>query len=314
MSGAKWVWMNGSVVPHDDAKLHVSSTALHFGPTAFEGIRCYAFDDGRTNFFRLSEHIERLHASARALHLEIPFSAEELEQACMEVVLANGHADAYIRPVAFPGAGTLGFGRPGGPAETCILSFPWQNAHLERSQARGIRVHISSVIRTEAHPVMSKSKISANYAAGLLAIYEAREAGYDDALLLDGAGAVAEASTSNVFAAWGGRLVTPPLRLPILAGITRDALITLGREEGLDVVEETFDAGELASADEVFISGTTSEITPVREVDGRQVGDGTPGPVTRRLMTALSNAILGHGPERGWSHPLRGVDCASTRD
>lgn len=293
------------MVPRDDAMIHVGSTALHFGPTAFEGIRCYAFEDGRTNFFRLTEHVKRLHASAFPFHLEIPFSSEEIERACSQTVLANKHSDAYLRVLACPGARTLGFGRPGGPAETFILSFPWQNAHLERSQKRGIRMHISSVIRTEAHPVLSKSKVSANYAAGLLAIGEARDAGCDDALLLDRSGAVSEASTSNVFAVWDNRLVTPPLDLPILAGITRDTLIVLAREMGIDVREETFNVEQLVLADEIFISGTTSEITPVREVDGRAVGNVTPGPITMKLLTALQRAVRGDGLDRGWSHPLK---------
>jgi branched-chain amino acid aminotransferase len=311
MSASAWIWMNGKLVPYDQAKLHVSSTALHFGPVAFEGIRCYAFSDGRTNFFRLSEHIARLRASASALHLEIPFSAAEIARACMQTVLANGHSDAYLRLLAFPGAGALGFGRPGGPAETSVLSFPWQNAHLERSQRRGIRAHVSSVIRTEAHRVMSKSKISANYAAGLLAIHQAREAGCDDAFLLDASGAVAEASTANVFAVLAGRIATPPAHLPILPGITRDALLVLSRELGIDAAERTFDARELASADEIFIVGTTAELTPVREVDGRKIGDGVPGPLTAKLLSALQGAVRGEGPDRGWTHPLEGTDHAA---
>jgi branched-chain amino acid aminotransferase len=297
-------WLDGELVPYDDATVHLSSSALHFGPVAFEGIRCYGFPDGRTNLFRLTEHVERLGASARGLHLEVPFSPPELAAACRRTVVANGHHDAYIRPVAFPAPGGLGFGRPGGRAQTCVLSFPWRNDVLEKSQRRGIRLHVSSVTRTEAHPVISKSKISANYAAGLLAMHEARQAGVDDALLLDATGAVAEATTANVFAVWGERVVTPPLSLPILAGITRDALLVLGRQLGLDVGEKAFDVDELGAADEIFLCGTTSEVTPVREVDGRAVGDGTPGPVTIRLLRALQDEIGGHGATHPWSHPL----------
>ncbi len=307
MSGSAWIWMNGKLIAHDEAKLHVGSTAMHFGPVVFEGIRCYALGSGRANFFRLGEHIERLHASSRALHLDISFTPAEIERACMETVLANGHCDAYLRLLVFPGARALGFGRPGGPAEVCVLSFPWQNAHLEKAQRRGIRVHISSVIRTEAHPVMSKSKISANYAAGLLAIREARNAGCDDAFLLDGSGAVAEASTANVFAVWGDRVVTPPAHLPILPGITRDTLLVLARDMGIDATEGIFDTHELLSADEVFISGTTAEITPVREVDARKIGDRVPGPVAAKLLGALQEAVRGQGPDRHWSRPLERI-------
>lgn len=303
MQKSKWIWMNGSFIAHDDAKLHVSSTALHFGPNVFEGIRCHRLGGGRSNIFRLGDHVDRLFASARALRLTIPFSPAEIAQACVDTVRKNGQDDAYIRILAFPGAGTLGFGRPGGPpAETCVLSFPWHNGHLEDSQKRGIRLHVSSVIRTQAHPLMSKSKLSANYPPGLMAIYEARDAGCDDALLLDHAGAVAEASTANVFAVWGEHLATPPTDLPILAGITRDTLLVLGRELGLDVSERTFDVRELASASEVFLSGTTAEITPVREIDGRKVSESVPGPITQRLLNALHGAIRSTGPDRGWAH------------
>ena len=313
MSSSKWIW-NGKLIPHDDAKIHVGSSALHFGPNAFEGIRCYGFTSGRSVFFRLREHIERLLASAHSLHLEIPFSPEELERACIETVLANGHSNAYVRPLIFPGSGALGFGRSSGFAECYILSFPWQNEHVERSQKQGIRLHVASVIRTQAHPLMSKCKISANYAAGLLAIYEARKAGCDDALLLDAAGSVAEASTANVFAVWGNRIATPPLHLPILAGITRDTLLVLAGELGMDVNEATFDVQTLASADEIFIAGTTCEVTPVCYVDGRKVGDGVPGPITTKLLTALQEAVRGVGPDRGWLTPAHRINRASTLD
>jgi branched-chain amino acid aminotransferase len=309
MSDSRRIWVNGRLVPHVDATVHVGSTALHFGPVAFEGIRCHARSDGGANLFRLTEHLDRLVASARALHLEVPFTTTELAEACRETVLANGHVDAYLRPLVFPGESALGFGRPGGPAETCIQSFPWDNRHLERSQKKGIAVHVSSVIRTEAHPVMSKSKISANYAAGLLAIHEARQAGYDEAILLDGAGAVAEASTANVFAVFGDRLVTPPLGLPILAGITRDAVMVLAAELGIPPSEETFDVHQLASADEVFLTSTTSELTPVRDVDGTAVRGGPPGPVTSRLLSALHAAVRGEGEDRGWSHSLHRAEA-----
>jgi branched-chain amino acid aminotransferase len=312
MTGPSWIWMNGKLVPHDSAMIHVGSTALHFGPVAFEGIRCYSFPDGRTNLFRLEEHVQRLLASADAVHLKVPYSCAEIKSACMETAVANRHFDAYLRPLIFPGSGTLGFGRPGGVAETCVLSFPWQNAHLERSQRRGIRVHVSSVIRTEGDRVMSKSKISANYAAGLLAIYEARQAGCDEAFLLDSSGAVAEASTANIFAIWGSRIATPPANLPILPGITRDTLIILAKELGFQVDEKTFDAQELLSADEIFITGTTAELTPVREVDGYRIGEAVPGPVTAKLLTTLLGAVRGAGPDRGWVHPLQGVDDAAT--
>jgi branched-chain amino acid aminotransferase len=295
--------MNGRIVAYNEGSLHVGSSALHFGPTAFEGIRCYAQGDGVGNLFRLREHVQRLQSSCEAVHLQIPFSESELMSACVETVRANEHWDGYVRPVVFPKSGTLGFGRSvGQAAEVCVLSFPWENAPLEKSQRRGIRVHISSVIRTEAHPVLSKSKIAANYSAGLLAIYEARKAGCDEAFLQDCYGTVAEASTANIFAVWGNRLRTPPSSLPILKGITRDTLLTLAAGMGLNANEEAFTTQELAQADEVFISGTTCEVTPVREINGRKVGECTPGPVTMDLLCALQAAIRGEGFDRGWTN------------
>lgn len=311
MSDSDTIWKNGALVSSDEATVHVSSTALHFGPVAFEGIRCYAGADGGGNLFRLKEHIDRLLASAGALGLSVSFPAGQLRKACADTVLANDHLDAYLRALVFPGSRMLGFGRPAGDAEVCILSFPWHNAHLERAQQRGIRVHVASAIRTEAHKTMSKSKISANYAAGLLAIQEARNVGYDDALLLDASGAVAEASTANVFAVFDGALVTPPASLPILPGITRDTLLVLADELGIEAGEQTFDARRLADADEVFISGTTTELTPVREVDGKTIGQEVPGPITARLLAALHSAIAGQRPDRGWAYPLTGAEDAA---
>jgi branched-chain amino acid aminotransferase len=307
MGDAKWIWVDGKLVPHERGTIPVGSVALHFGPVVFDGIRCYGLGDGRTNVFRLREHIERLYASAASAHLEIPFSASEVEAACKETVLANGSDDAYLRVTVFPGSGALGFGRPGGPAKICILTFPWQNAHLERSQRNGISIHVSSVIRTEARRGLSKAKLSAHYVAGLLAIREAREAGCDDAFLLDATGAVAEATTANIFGVWNERLVSPPAHLPILPGITRSTLFTLAKENGIEAVEETFDTQRLASADEVFIAGTTAEVTPVREVGGRKVREGAPaGPITTKLLAALQRAVRGEGPDYGWAHSLRG--------
>lgn len=297
------IWMNGRLIPYGDANLHVSSSALHFGPTAFEGIRCYAQRDGSGNLFRLREHIRRLYSSASALHLRIPFEEAEMMAACIETVAANGHCEAYVRPIVFPGAGVLGFGRSAGQAaEVCVLSFPWDNAALEKCQRRGIRVHVSSVLRVEADPVMSKSKISANYAAGLLAIHQARQAGCEEAILLDCHGAVAEASTANVFAVWGDRAITPPSTFPILNGVTRDALLTLAGELGISVKEDTFGVRELTSADEIFISGTTCEVTPVREVNGQKIGQDSPGPMTTALLGALQAAVRGEGVDRGWTN------------
>jgi branched-chain amino acid aminotransferase len=306
VSVSKAIWMDGDLVPYDDARIHVATSALHFGPTAFEGIRSYGSDRHWAHFFRLREHLERLGASARALHLEVPFSTADLEEACDATLVANGFAEAYIRPLVFAGSGALGFGRPGGPSQTCVLAFPWDNAHVERSQRRGISVHVASVVRTQGHPMLSKSKISANYAAGILAVHDARAAGCDDAILLDPQGWVAEAPTANVFAVWGERVVTPPLELPILAGITRDTLLVLARDLGIDVAEETFDCERLRSANEIFLCGTTSEVTPVRALDGRPVADGAPGPVTAALAGALRDALSGRGPDRNWIRPVGG--------
>jgi len=312
MTSPEWVWKNGELVRYSEANIHVSSAAVHFGPVAFEGIRCHPCEEAEGNCFRIHDHIERLQRSARALNLDVPFSTPEVIRACTQVLLANGHLEAYLRPIVFPGSGTLGLGRASGrPAEVCVMTFPWDNGALEKGQKHGIRAHVSSVLRTEAHPRISKSKISANYAASLLALDEARAAGCSEALLLDRTGTIAEASTANVFVVRGSQVLTPPSSLPILDGITRDSVFVLARELGITTVEAPFTVADLASVDEVFLSGTACELLPVRKVNGQKIGGGSPGPVTTTLLKALRAALMGQGADRGWSHIVKGMHAAA---
>jgi len=294
------IWMDGRLIPWEEARVHVLTHTLHYGLGVFEGIRCYACVDGRSAVFRLRDHVERLFGSAHIAQIPMPYTREEISQAILEVLRANGLKEAYIRPLVFIGDGEMGLYVEELRVHVTIVAWPWGAYLGEEGLRDGIRVKISSYTRLPVNAFPSKAKICGNYVNSILAKREAKEAGYDEAILLDGEGYVSEASGENVFMVKRGVLRTSPLA-SILEGITRESVIRLARDQGIPVVEERFTRDELYLADEAFLTGTAAEITPVREVDGRPLGEGRPGPITQRLQQLFFQVVRGRSPQyEGW--------------
>ncbi len=287
------IWLDGKLVKWDDAKIHVLSHALHYGTGYFEGIRCYALSDGRSAVFRLKEHMRRLADSGRILGFPLPYAIAELEQATMEVIRANKLKECYIRPLAFLGLGELGVYAPHNPVNVCIAVWPWGAYLGDEGLRNGIRAKVSSFTRHHVNVMMTKSKATGNYINSVLAKGEAKKAGYDEAIMLDAEGYVSEASGENIFIVRDGLIKTTPLT-SILPGITRASIVTMARDKGYQVAEERFTRDELYTADEVFFTGTAAELTPVREVDDRQIGAGTRGPITADIQQAFFDVIKGN--------------------
>lgn len=290
------IWMDGRLVPWEEARVHVLTHTLHYGLGVFEGIRCYACHDGRSAVFRLQDHVDRLFGSARIAQIPIPYSREEISEAVLEVLRVNGLREAYIRPLVFLGDGEMGLYVEQMRVHVAIVAWPWGAYLGEEGLRDGIRAKISSYTRLPVNAFPSKAKICGNYVNSILAKREAKEAGYDEAILLDAEGYVSEASGENVFMVRRGVLRTTPL-CSVLEGITRESVIRLARDQGIPVVEERFTRDELYLADEAFLAGTAAEITPVREVDGRPLGEGRPGPITRRLQQLFFQAVRGRLPQ-----------------
>jgi branched-chain amino acid aminotransferase len=285
------IWMNGSFVKWDDAKVHILTHSLHYATAVFEGIRCYKTDGGPA-IFRLREHVARLFDSAHIYQIEMPFTREAIHEAVLETIRVNKIEACYIRPLVHIGYGAMGVFPKENPVQVSIAVWPWGSYLGEEGLQNGIRVKISSFIRPHVNATMVWSKTTANYANGLLAKREALKDGYDEAMLLDTEGYVAEGSGENVFIVRKGIIKTPPLT-SILEGITRETIIQLAAERGMRVVEERFTRDELYIADEAFFSGTAAEITPIREVDNRTIGTGKPGPVTKQLQAAFFDIVHG---------------------
>jgi branched-chain amino acid aminotransferase len=286
------IWMDGELVRWEDAKVHVLTHALHYGTAYFEGIRCYLLADGRSAVFRLAEHTRRLVDSGKILGFPIPYTEEQLNRATLDVIRANKLKECYIRPLAFVGLGELGLYAPKNPVRVCIAVFPWGAYLGDEGLRNGIRAKVSSFTRHHVNVMMTKSKTAGNYINSVLAKHEVKKAGYDEAIMLDAEGYVSEASGENVFLVRDRKIKTTPLT-SILPGITRDSIITLARDKGYELVEERFTRDELYIADEAFFTGTAAELTPIREVDDRQVGSGRRGPVTEDLQTTFFDIIKG---------------------
>ncbi|MGB0679250.1 MAG: branched-chain amino acid transaminase [Polyangiales bacterium] len=286
------IWMDGEWVAWDQASVHVLTHSLHYGLAVFEGIRCYAQEGGGTSaIFRLEDHVRRLFDSARIATLAIPFAPEQVSEACRTVVRRNGLKEAYIRPLAFVGDGAMGLGARDNATRVCVAAWPWGTYLGEDALTRGIRAKVSSFQRPGVNALMSKGKITGHYVNSVLAKREALAAGYDEAILLDSQGYVCEASGENIFVIRDNIVVTPPMGTSLLAGITRDTVLQLLRELGLTVHERLLSRDELYIADEIFMCGTAAEITPVRQVDERDVGGGTRGPITTQIQDVYFRAV-----------------------
>jgi len=293
----KFIWMNGTMVPWDDARVHVLTHTLHYGVGAFEGIRCYECTDGRSAVFRLREHIVRLVQSCNILGIESPYDVDALIEGCLATIRANELKACYIRPLVYVAEGEMGLGSAVvNPIHVSIAVWPWGSYLGDEGLANGIRVRTSSFSRMHVNTLMTKAKAVGHYVNSILASNEARRGGYDEALMLDVDGYAAEGCGENLFIVRDGRVKTPPIAT-VLEGITRASAIELLRADGVTVTEERFTRDEIYIADEAFLTGTAAEITPMRSLDDRNVGCGKPGPVTKRLQEAYFAAIRGQRPE-----------------
>ena len=300
LTKSETIWMDGKLVPWDEANVHVLTHTLHYGVGVFEGIRCYANADGQGAVFRLPEHMRRLDDSAKILRMDMPWNVEQLTAAVMETLRANGLHEAYIRPLAFLGEGAMGLYPSNNPTHVSIAAWPWGAYLGDEGLANGIRARVSSYIRPHVNSAMTKAKACGQYINSYLAKMEAKSVGCDEALFLDTEGYLCEASGENVFIVRDGRIKTPPLG-SVLPGITRDSVITIARDLGYELVEQRFTRDELYVADEMFMCGTAAEITPVREVDDRTIGAGKPGPVTKAVQETYFRAVKGAEDRyRGW--------------
>lgn len=291
--------MDGDFVGWDDAHIHILTHSLHYGLGVFEGIRCYETDQGPA-IFRLEEHVGRLFSSAHIFLLDVPFSSEEIRKAIVATVGINKVRECYIRPLIYIGYGSMGIYPKDNPVKVCIAIWPWGTYLGEDGIANGIRIKISSFIKGHVNSNLSRGKVCGYYVNSQLAKKEAISCGYDEALLLDTEGYVSEGSGENVFIVRQGILKTTPLT-SILEGITRDSIMEIARNEGITVIEERFTRDELYIADEAFLTGTAAEVTPISEVDGRIIGDGKPGRITKRLQSAFFDAVKGRNKKyKSW--------------
>jgi branched-chain amino acid aminotransferase len=287
------IWVDGSLIPWDSATDHVLAHTMHYGVGVFEGIRAYQRSDGKTHIFRLREHVERLLDSALICTMDVPYTRDQLMQACTDVVKANKMTSAYLRPLIYLGYGALGLGSLEPPVRTMVACYEWGAYLGDEGLTKGIKCMISGFARANGNAIMNKGKICGQYVTSVLAKRMANKSGFDEALMLDPQGNVAEGTGENIFVVKRGVVRTPPLAGSILAGITRDTAITLLREQGVEVREEHIARDELYTADEVFLTGTAAEITPVRDIDHRKVGRGEAGPVTRRLQESFFAIVKG---------------------
>jgi branched-chain amino acid aminotransferase len=295
-----FVWHNGRIKPSAEATTHVSAHALHYGSSVFEGVRVYATPQGPT-YFRLADHTARLFESAAIYGIDIGYSESDINEACRELIRANRLRSAYVRPIVFRGAGGLSvLATEGAPVDVAILALEW-GAYLGEAIENGANVCVSSWQRPAPNTIPSWAKAGGNYLSSQLIAAEARRGGYDEGIALGHNGLLSEGAGENLFVVKKGKVMTPPGSAGILAGITRDSVLTLAAELGLPVEERDLPREALYSADEVFMTGTAAEITPVRSVDRKPVGNGTPGPITRALQQAFFGLFDGRTADRwGW--------------
>jgi branched-chain amino acid aminotransferase len=286
------IWLDGELVDWEDGTVHLLTHTLHYGLGVFEGIRCYKGDDGRSAIFQLHPHVRRLFASAHINMLEIPFAIEQIQQAVIDILPANHLDEGYIRPLVFIGSGAMGLNPADNPIRVAVMAWSWGRYLGDEGVENGIRAKVSTFSRHHVNAKMTKGKTCGDYVNSILAKREALLDGYDEAIMLDTNGLVSEATGENLFLVRNDRVYTPPLPT-VLDGITRAAVIQIARDKGIDVLETPITRDELYIADEIFLTGTAAEVTPVREVDHRTVGAGTRGPITRVLQSAFFDVVTG---------------------
>jgi branched-chain amino acid aminotransferase len=298
-----FIWYDGKLVPWREATTHVLTHSLHYGLAVFEGLRAYKTDRG-TAIFRLKEHTDRLFNSAHIYMMKMPYSKTELMEAQREVVRANDLESCYIRPIAFYGSEKMGISTKGSRVHVAIAAWPWGAYLGEEGLAQGIRVKTSSFARHHVNVSMCRAKYSGTYANSILASMEATEHGYDEALLLDVEGFVAEGAGENLFVIKDGRIYEPEIA-SALTGITRATVHTLAKELGYDITTKRLTRDDIYIADEAFFTGTAAEVTPIREVDGRQIGEGRRGPITTRIQSLFFDVVAGKVPAHAeWLTPV----------
>lgn len=288
---SKKIWMDGKLINWADANIHILTHTLHYGLGAFEGIRCYRTKKGSA-VFRLKEHVERLMDSCHILQIESPYTQKEISNAIIRTIKANRLKECYIRPIIYIGYGAMGLNPVDNPVRVAIATWPWGAYLGDDGLKKGIRVKISSFTRLHINITMTKSKTCGDYVNSTLAKREATAAGYDEALLLDANGFVAEGTGQNIFIVRNGELITPPLP-SVLEGITRKSIMEMAGKLKLKIVERDFTRDELYIADEAFFTGTAAEVTPIREVDDRMIGNGKPGPITKKLQDLFFRIVKG---------------------
>jgi branched-chain amino acid aminotransferase len=298
-----WIWYDGKLVPWRSATTHVLTHSLHYGLAVFEGVRAYKTVRG-TEIFRLKEHTQRLFNSAHIYLMKIPYTLERLMRAQIEVVQSNGHPACYIRPIAFYGSEKMGVSPIGATVHVAIAAWPWGAYLGPEALAKGIRVKTASVARHHINVTMARSKMSGTYPNSVLATLEATQHGYDEGLLLDVDGFVAEGAGENIFLIKDGRIFEPELT-SALTGITRSSVIELAAERGWKVESRRVTRDDVYIADEAFFTGTAAEVTPIRELDGRIIGSGRAGPITKALQKAFFDVVTGKDRKhRHWLTPV----------
>ncbi|MCD6248518.1 MAG: branched-chain amino acid transaminase [Hadesarchaea archaeon] len=296
LTPTKLIWMNGKLVPWNEAKVHVLTHTLHYGLGVFEGIRCYKTEKGPA-VFRLVDHIKRLENSAKITGMVLPYSVDELVAATKEMIRANEIEECYIRPIAFYGYGVMGLNPEGAPVNVAIAAWPWGTYLGEDGLEKGVRAKISPWVRIHPRILPPAAKLVANYANSIFAKVDALKSGYEEAILLNLDGFVTEGPGENLFIVENGNLVTPPLSSGALGGITRDSIIRIARDEGILVREENISKERLYRADEAFFTGTAAEVTPIREIDGNVIGSGKRGEITGKLQRTFFETVRGRRPE-----------------
>lgn len=307
---AEWIWKDGELIPWDEAKVHLLSLAVQFGSSVFEGIRCYATDDGPA-VFRLDDHLRRLRDSCRIYRMEPGWTADEIKRGCVEVIERNGLEECYLRPMVLRGYGSAGLNPVASPIETYLAAWPWGTYLGEGALERGVDVMVSTWQRAEPNTFPVAAKAAGHYNSAQLIKMEALANGYVEAIALGPGGLVSEGSGQNLFLVRDGALITPILDGTSLRGITRDTILVLAREAGYDVWEEPVPRESLYTSDELFFTGTAAEVTPIRSVDRIPVGEGKAGPITLDLQRRFMEVVHGRGSDaRGWLTPVRRAKVA----
>ncbi len=284
------IWFNGEFVDWDDANTHVLTHTLHYGMGVFEGIRCYETHDERSAVFRLDDHVRRLFDSTKICNIEIPYSQDEIQNACLETLRENDLDNGYIRPIVYLGSGGMGVLPADNPVEVAIVTWPWGAYLGEEALEKGVSVKVSTFSRHYPNSMMTRGKIVGNYVNSILAKMEAHEDGYHEGILTDTEGYISEGSGENLFLIRDETVRTTPPST-ILKGVTRDTAITIAEEFGYEVIEQKFTRDDLYIADEVFFTGTAAEITPIRKIDQREIGE--PGPITKKIQDRFFDVVEG---------------------